>query len=335
MTLKRCKTCGNPVASSVRQCPHCGVYLWTLGRQIWAALLVIFVLPIIYYMAQQNEKLSSSPTSSNANDSEKAFVMNPNDSGAKNVIDNIVRISRRDANPARHKEMEPEEVSLATLLAHYKENEVRADSVYRSKIIQITGRVGDIKKDIVDRIYVTLGTGQRFEIPMAQCFFHDKYSSNVSQLNKGDIITIQGRVKGLMMNVLMEDCSLVQHDNDNSKSSKDPSEVKLIDVPNSDATVKIILQHDKIEPEYAKQFKVARFDIDNDGREDILYTFEGSSGSCGYSWNILINKGDEQFLLSECCIPCTGQKLKFSNDAINGMKTPYFKGNKVEYFCKH
>lgn len=107
--------------------------------------------------------------------------------------------------------------------------------------------------------------------------------------------------------------------------------VKLLDVLNSDDLVKIILKHDDIDPEYRKGFMVTRFDIDNDGKKDILYTYLGASGSCGYTWNILINKGGNNFEKSKHIINCTGEKLDFSNQISKGMRVPYFMGKELKY----
>jgi len=108
--------------------------------------------------------------------------------------------------------------------------------------------------------------------------------------------------------------------------------VKLVDVLTSDDLVKTIRRYDKIDPDYAKHFKIARFDINSDGEKEILYTHAGNTGSCGYSWEILINKGAGKFEKSEFSIPCTGLTLSFSNETVKEMRIPYFEGNKVEYW---
>jgi hypothetical protein len=100
-------------------------------------------------------------------------------------------------------------VPVATMLSEYKNNEIRGDTLYKGKTVQITGRVGDTKRDIMNDIYVTVGTGEMFEIPVVQCFFDDKWANAAAQLSKGQSITIRGRVEGLMMNVLVKDCEIV------------------------------------------------------------------------------------------------------------------------------
>ncbi len=107
--------------------------------------------------------------------------------------------------------------------------------------------------------------------------------------------------------------------------------VELKEVPDSDRTVKLILKHDNIDPQDARFFQVARFDINNDGKDDIAYTCLGYSGSCGCSWNFLLNKGDGKYEASRYSIGCTGETLEFAEETINGMRIPYFEGRKLEY----
>ena len=107
----------------------------------------------------------------------------------------------------------PEEilaVSLSTLLADYKNNEVGADMKYKGKILRVTGKAGSIKKDILDNIYVTIGTGKQFEIPEVQAFFDDQHAAKAASLSKGQSVTVQGRCEGLMMNVLLKDSVFVE-----------------------------------------------------------------------------------------------------------------------------
>lgn len=102
-----------------------------------------------------------------------------------------------------------EAVPLATLLSQYKDNEVRAGEYFKGKNIQITGIVESVKRDILNSIYITMGTGRNIEIPMAQCLFDEKQKSQVTSLRNGDIVTVRGRVSGLMFNVIIRECSIV------------------------------------------------------------------------------------------------------------------------------
>jgi hypothetical protein len=97
-------------------------------------------------------------------------------------------------------------VELKTLLGEYKDNEVRADSAFKGKRLRIEGKVGDVKKDILNHPYVTVGTGQMFEIPTVQCMLDQSEVGKAAQLSKGEKVVVEGTVKGLMMNVLVDDC---------------------------------------------------------------------------------------------------------------------------------
>lgn len=103
----------------------------------------------------------------------------------------------------------PRPVDIGTLLGEYGSNEVRADATFKGHIIQTTGVVSNVGKDLLDTIYVTLGTGQRYEPRTVQCFFDNVHAKRVASLSKGDHVTVRGRVDGLMMNVQMKDCEFV------------------------------------------------------------------------------------------------------------------------------
>jgi hypothetical protein len=113
--------------------------------------------------------------------------------------------SRSTAKPAAT----TKQVDIRTLLAEYRDNEVRADANYKSQVIQTTGLVDVVKKDIMDSIYVTVGTGAQLEIPQVQCLFDDVHAQKAASLSKGARVTVRGRVDGLMMNVIVRDCEFI------------------------------------------------------------------------------------------------------------------------------
>lgn len=102
-------------------------------------------------------------------------------------------------------------VGIRELLKDYKDNEVRADTKYKGKRLQVTGVVGDIKKNIANSIYVTLSaTGGPLDLQSAHCSFGDQYLQQASDLSKGTSITVDCRCDGLvLMSVVMNDCTFV------------------------------------------------------------------------------------------------------------------------------
>lgn len=100
-------------------------------------------------------------------------------------------------------------VGVEELCTSYEKNEVAADKKYKGKLIKITGKVDDIKKDILDDLYVTLKRQKDFELCQPQCFFDDEHEDQLANLNKGQTVTIIGRADGLFMNVIIKEARLV------------------------------------------------------------------------------------------------------------------------------
>ena len=96
-------------------------------------------------------------------------------------------------------------ISAIRLYEDYKANEVAADEKYKGKILQVTGVVGNIGKDIVGIMYISLKTNDL--IGSVQCMFAGEHKERISQISKGTKVTIKGKCSGLMMNVILRKCS--------------------------------------------------------------------------------------------------------------------------------
>lgn len=103
-------------------------------------------------------------------------------------------------------------VKIDNLLSDYKDNEVAADAKYKGKRVTVVGVVKEIKKDFLDSPYVILGRnrGSDFEIPQAQCSFDENATSTLVKLKKGDVVGLLCECDGLLMNVQLTDCKLVE-----------------------------------------------------------------------------------------------------------------------------
>ena len=120
--------------------------------------------------------------------------------------------SQQDSVATVQKARELEEIknniiSAPDLTATYEANEVNADNNLKGKTFYVRGIVTDIKKDITDDIYVTLAGDEMFR--QVQCYFND--NETAAQLHKGMEVTFKGTCDGLMMNVRMKDCVLVDN----------------------------------------------------------------------------------------------------------------------------
>ena len=101
-------------------------------------------------------------------------------------------------------------ITASDLINAYDQNEIRADQMFEDKTVTITGRIGDIGTDIFGTPYVTLESGDDFQFRSVQCFFKRSEKGQLAALNPGQQIALRGTVDGLMMNVLVEDCSIVR-----------------------------------------------------------------------------------------------------------------------------
>ena len=162
---------------------------------ISALALALFAFIALGSMNDEKSETLNTPTASEKIQADESLTQAQKDSLL--VIESQKEIVTR----------ENQTVSAKDLFYAYQQNEVSADNNFRDKWFYVEGAVDDVKKDIMDDIYVTLKTGEIFG--SVQCFLDD--ADIASQLKKGQKITIYGKCSGLMMNVLMKDCKVVEN----------------------------------------------------------------------------------------------------------------------------
>lgn len=101
-------------------------------------------------------------------------------------------------------------ISAVDLLEAYDANEVKADKLYKDKILEVTGDVKSIGKDLFDKVYITLGDkDEAFAIISVQCYFKDDSEiDKVAELSEGDKVTVVGVCEGGTLNVTLKKCVL-------------------------------------------------------------------------------------------------------------------------------
>jgi len=98
------------------------------------------------------------------------------------------------------------EITASELYRTYEANEVSADEQYKGKKMAITGVVGNIGKDILDNPYISLKVNY---LQSVNCYFSDKNNKIISQISKGQKVTIIGECAGLTLtDVVVQDCEL-------------------------------------------------------------------------------------------------------------------------------
>ncbi len=125
------------------------------------------------------------------------------------VIANFSGSSSSSA-PASAPPQEAIKVTALKIVNDYKENGVAADATYKGKIIEVTGTVKTIDKDILDTPYIALESYEYAIVDHVQCMFPRSSAAELATVTKGQKITLRGKVLTNMGNILVEDCLIVR-----------------------------------------------------------------------------------------------------------------------------
>ncbi|KND50537.1 MAG: Phage protein [Parcubacteria bacterium C7867-007] len=102
-------------------------------------------------------------------------------------------------------------VTAFKMAAEYKENEVAADAKYKGKLVEISGSVDTIGKDVLDTPFIAFSTENQYEIiNRIQCMFGKNDVEVLSSVSKGQKITLRGTVSGALGNIIVKDCEIIE-----------------------------------------------------------------------------------------------------------------------------
>ena len=174
--LKKCSHCGEEIMVGAKKCKHCSADLrnWFVRHKILTAILFLFVLGSILSAAGYDGE------------------MPVNGSGVANNTDEESYIA----------------VTAVELSRAYDNNKVAADAKYDGRLLEVSGIISDIGKDIMDDPYVSL-KGIEMSLFGVQCMFPRSSESDLIDLSNGQNITLRGRLSGeLIGNVILRSCSI-------------------------------------------------------------------------------------------------------------------------------
>jgi hypothetical protein len=196
-------------------------------------------------------------------------------------------------------------VSLDTLLADYDANEVAADQKYKGQRIRTSGVLKEVKKDLLDHPFVLVSTSDNpFTIRQLQCSLSESAVQEAAQLARGATVTVQGSVRGLLLNVQLTACTFVAQGAPLDASGKTPAKGSGVDPPTAvyPPTMPQAFTMDRVisfedgtandrallksvaKEMVADDFSIAREDLNDDGVKEIIIIggrdFCGSGG-CG------------------------------------------------------
>lgn len=92
-------------------------------------------------------------------------------------------------------EPQPENIDLetkaSTMINTYEDNEVRADAIYKGKVLKVTGIVHSISSDLTDNAVVHLAPkGDEYAFTSVYASGDNKFHNQAINLRKGTMITI-------------------------------------------------------------------------------------------------------------------------------------------------
>jgi len=103
-------------------------------------------------------------------------------------------------------------ISAEKLMKEYEENEVAADQKYKNKLIEVSGTIENIGKDLFENPYIALETDpeDEFSLTLIQCGFKKSDEAQLASLIKGKKITLQGTGDGILLNIQLKNCKIVK-----------------------------------------------------------------------------------------------------------------------------
>lgn len=114
---------------------------------------------------------------------------------------------RTNSNEPQKEVVAPIQITSIQLSEEYDANKVAADAKYKGKILEVTGIIDNIGKDILDDPYVVL-KGTPTKLFGIQCMFKKSDEQKLINLSKGSEITLTGKVSGeLIGNVILRECN--------------------------------------------------------------------------------------------------------------------------------
>ena len=192
--MVKCKVCGKEISKGAK-CPNCGKDSRCFVSRhkvltVIGGLVIIGALGSITGGNSNNKISDSKQTNVSVEDSNKQ-----------------TNVSTENSNK---KQREPElNISATELINAYKENEIKADKMYKGKIVEVNGIVDAIDSGIDDKAIVRLSNGDEFSFDNVQCCIDDENQDKACELEKGENVIIVGEADGEIAGTpFIKDCKI-------------------------------------------------------------------------------------------------------------------------------
>ena len=173
--MKKCKTCGKPVAKNVKVCPNCGAkQKGGIGKIVIIVIAVLILLGLLSGGKKDQKKDDTAePAASVSTESEKTDA------------------ETEDAE----EEIEYKEYSMTQLMTDLENNAAAANDTYKGQYVILTGELSAI--DAQGKYISIVDPEDDFAITSCTCYINgnEEISNVVKSLSKGDIISVKGKIK--------------------------------------------------------------------------------------------------------------------------------------------
>lgn len=102
------------------------------------------------------------------------------------------------------------QIASSKLDSEYEANGVAADNKYKDKVLEVSGTVLSIDKNIVDESEIIVKLSGLNEYIGISCYFDASHSAETANLSKGQNVKIKGICDGKVVGVNLKGCSLVK-----------------------------------------------------------------------------------------------------------------------------
>ena len=189
--MVKCKVCGKEISKGAK-CPNCGKDSRCFVSR-HKVLTVIGGLVIIGALGS----VTGGNSNNKISDSKQTSVSVENSDDKQTSVSNENSNKKQMDENSNKKQMEPElNISASELINAYKENEVKADKMYKGKIVEVNGIVDGIDSDIDDKAVVRLSDGDEFSFDKVSCYIDNDNQNKACELEKGQNVTIIGKADG-------------------------------------------------------------------------------------------------------------------------------------------
>lgn len=195
---KICKHCGTEIPYIAKVCPNCRRKQSSKGKWIGIGIAAFLILGIIGNMLPDedsetvdNQSVNNQSEQTNDNDEKDTSKA---DANSKEKDTSKKEDKKKDTKKDKEKEIDYIKITSTKLIKAFKDNQVKCKRKYDGKYLKVTGKVDSVGTDVLNQIYVCLGSEKDFAIVGIQCYAKDSATEDkIAELSEGDKITVTGK----------------------------------------------------------------------------------------------------------------------------------------------